>query len=201
MSDASAIETTPDAESGPPKQFGIVLPGWWPRVEPIQGPIDREPTAISPEQEALLEQLADNLSIPDGTKCVSIMMTAEDEPRPFGLLYLNHSAEAGRIMAGMAGLDAAGADLGDLGSVGNLDGVELSVVHFDTVGSVSCVTARRANAANPDAPDALVRGYLIPEPKSLRAAMVLYHAEYQEAGVEAFCDMCDLITASFTWKW
>lgn len=201
MSDVTVPPTQPADESGSPTHFGIVLPGWWPRLEPVFGPIDQPPAEPAPEQAELIAQLLADAEIPAGTRCVAAMMTAENEPRPFGAMYINHSAEAGAIMAGMVGVEVAADDLSDLRSVGSLEGVELSVIHFDEVGSVSCVTARRRNTANPDVPDTLIRAYLIPEPKSLRAAMVLYTCEYQEGGVEAVCDMCDLITASFSWHW
>lgn len=195
-------EMTTTTETGPPKQFGMTMPGWWPRIEPVMQPGDRAAADLPPEQAEPIRRMLASADIPAGTRCVSVMMTVEDEPRPFGLMYVNHSDDAGRVMSGMLGVQATPDELADLHSVGNLEDVDVSLTHFDTVGAVSCVTARRAQGVSGGGTTpTLIRAYLIPEPKSFRAALVLYMTAYQEAGVEPFCDLCDQVTATFTWRW
>ena len=194
-------------QAGPPKRFGIDVPGWWPRIEPLRASDSRLPTELPDEQQEALRDLLESTPMPDGTRFVSVMMTADaEDSKPFGAMYLSHSNEVGPIMSGILGIEANSENLADLRSVGGMRQVDISVVHFDTVGAVSCVTARRAGsselpAAGTAANETLFRAYVIPQPQTMSAVLILYMTQYHESGVAGFAEMCDLITGTFNWQW
>lgn len=187
-------------QSGPPNQFGLTVPGWWPRVEPVFDIGDRVAEELEPDQAEALREMFSSVNAMDGTRLISVMMSAEDEPRPMGIMYVNHSENAGRVMSGMLGIEATPAEVPDLRAVGKLKDTEVSVVHFDGVGSVSCVTSRRESAA-PEGRGSLIRAYIIPQPQSLQAVLILYMTAYHDVVLEPFAELCDDVTSSFNWRW
>ncbi len=194
MSDQTSDQT------GPPKQFGFRLPGWWPRVEPVFDIGDRVAEELEPEQAEALREMFSSVNAMDGTRLISVMMTAEDEPRPMGIMYVNHSENAGRVMSGILGIEATPTEVPDLRSVGKLKDTEVSVVHFDTVGSVSCVTSRR-EATSSEGRASLIRAYIIPQPQTLKAVLILYVTAYHDVVREPFAEFCDDVTSRFSWNW
>jgi len=187
-------------QSGPPKQFSLPMPGWWPRVEPVFDFGDQVPEELDPEQAEAIQEMFAQVNAKDGTKLISIMMSAEDEPRPMGIMYVNQSANAGKVMSGLLGIEATPTEVPSLASVGRLKDSEVSVVHFDTVGPVSCVMSRR-ESANPDGRASLIRAYIIPQPQTLQAVLIVYITADHEPVRQPFAELCDDITSGFNWRW
>lgn len=189
-------------QTGPPKQFGLPMPAWWPRIEILQDLGGQIPEYLPPEQQQAITDMVSGAGGLGGTKVVSIMMTAEDTPRVMGMMYVNYSNRASELLSGLLGIQATPNELPDLRSIGKLNDTEVSVAHFDTVGSVSCVTSRRANP-NPNlkTQEMLMRAYVIPQPHTLKAVLVTFMTTYHEEAKAPFCQLCDDLMEGFNWRW
>lgn len=189
-------------QTGPPRQFHLPIPAWWPRIEVLDDLGDRVPDELEPEQQQAVIDMVRSVGGLGGTKVVSVMMTAEDTPRVMGLMYINYSDQAANLLSGLLGMQATPDEIPELRSVGKLKDTEVSVVHFDTVGAVSCITARRANLnEHLTTQEALIRAYVVPKPSTLKAVLVVFTTTYHEQAKVPFSDLCDDIMSGFNWRW
>lgn len=196
-------------ETGAPRQFGLSVPAWWPRIQPLPHDPDRAADQLDPDQAAAIGEMFNAVNLADGTKLISLMLSAEEVPRPMGVMYVNHSENAGRVLSGLLGVSASPGEIGDLHQIGKLRDTTVDLLHFDEVGSVSCVTSRRRGADVHDehgsvlapARDGLLRAYVIPQPQSMQAVLIMYFTTYHDEMVAPFAELCDHVTASFNWRW
>lgn len=198
----SDTETTPTGAPGAPQQFSIIVPDWWPRIAPTPDFADQMVQGLNDEQAAELNELFESVDPQDGTRLVAIITNGQPEPQSNGLMYINHSAQAARLMAGFVGINATPNEVPELRSIGKLRNTEVSTMQLEGVGAISCVTTRR-QSPDPqfEGHGALLRIYLIPQPDSMEAVLVLFLTIDDERLREPFFEMADEIVGTFVWRY
>ena len=203
MTDSSTPTVDATEAVDAPRQFSLGVPSWWIHMRLTQGPTDLPVEELGPEQSEALQGLLENWDPNDGTRMMSVITNGqpEAEQQAIGIMVVHHSAKAGQVMSRLAGVSASPDEHPELASIGKLDDTEIEIFDQANVGPISAVTTkRRPSDPAMEGQGALLRMFLLPQPQSMNAVLILFMTYDIDELRQPFIEMCDEMIQSFKWR-
>jgi hypothetical protein len=191
----------------PPNSYTIAIPDCWPRCMPRTGDIgallEQTGATVDPVRRAALLAQIGAATIDAWEPDLLAIMTPVGRPIvPVGFLVVGLSARAGEILGSLLGITTA--DLADLGvaDAGRLVDTKVETITLDGPGVATRVSAtRRGGGVRTNVPGLQHEVYLVPEPHTGRAAVLMFTTIADDQVIGPFGELCDLVVTTFDWVW